>query len=149
MNTVNNTIGRVKTLISICRHGSNAGQPHSLPEDQRRDLNSSMNAMAKRMHWSTILNIEDVSLILAAALAHASTELQSTNLKDHIIAPKSVPNGAALAELSGVQKAEWMTLLKSALKKRDWETLITHRLSPLLLFPFFNANSLPSSDLAS
>ena len=139
MNTVNNTIGRVKTLISICRHGSNAGQPHSLPEDQLRDLNSSMNTMAKKMLWSTILtNIEDVHLVLAPALVHASMLLHSTDLKDRIIAPKSVPNGAVLdKKLSSEEKEEWLTLLKRALKKRDWEALITHRLSRLLLFSFF------------
>jgi hypothetical protein len=154
MNTDNNTIGRVKTLISIIRQGSHAGtekQPHSPPEDQLHDLNFRMSTMVKKMHWSTILtNIEDVPLVLAPALVHASNLLHSTDLKDRIITTHSVRNQEALDnELSSEEKEEWFTLLKGALKQTDWEALFTHRLSYLLLFPFFNANSLPSSDLTS
>jgi hypothetical protein len=158
MNTDNNTIGRVRALISIGGHlGSHAGteeQPRTraLPEDQLRELNSRMDAKAKSLRWSSFLkNAQNLPLILAQALACASTELQSTSLRDRVIAPASVPNEPALeARLNGEQKSEWMALLKKALRQKDWEPLITHCLShlPLLSF-FFNANSFPSSDLTS
>jgi len=152
------TVGRARKLISSGRYvGSRAdtrAQPRLLPEDQLGELNSKMNSRAKEMQWLSILrNAENLPPILEQALVYASTALQSTNLKDRVMAPKSVRNQAPMDdELSIDEKAEWMTLLKRALKKGDWEELIAHRLSHLLLFSFlfyFNANSLPSSDLAS
>jgi hypothetical protein len=142
MNTNNNTIGRVRGLISISGHfGSHAGseeQPRALPEDQLRELNSRMDAEAKSLLWSSALkNPQKLPLILAQALACASTELQSTSLRDRVIAPTSIPNGPALeAKLNGEQKAEWMAVLKKALSQKDWEPLITHRLSNLLPLSF-------------
>jgi hypothetical protein len=148
-------MGRARKLIpSGIYVGSRSdirAQPRLLSEDQLGELNSKMNTRAKQMQWSSILrNPESLSPILEQALVYASTALQSTSLKDRVIAPKSVRNQATMEdELSSDEKAKWMSLLKRALKKGDWEELIAHRLFHLLLFSFFNANSLPSSDLAS
>ena len=104
-----------------------------------------MNARAKEMQWLSILrNAENLPPILEQALVYASTAFQTTSLKDRVITPKSVCNQAHMDdELSSDEKAEWMTLLKRVLKNGDWEELIAHRLSHLLLFSFFNANSFP------
>jgi hypothetical protein len=91
-----------------------------------------MDAEAKSLLWSSVLkNAQKLPLILAQALACASTELQSTSLRDRVIAPASVPNGPALeAKLNSEQKAEWMAVLKKALSQKDWEPLITLSVRP-------------------
>jgi hypothetical protein len=149
------TMGRTRKLIPsgiyVGSQSDTRAQLRLLSEDQLGELNYKMNARAKQMQWSSILkNAESLSPILEQALVYASTALQSTSLKDHIIAPKSVRNQAPMEdELSSDEKAKWMTLLKKALKTGDWEELIAHRLFHHLLFSFFNMNSSPSSDLAS
>jgi hypothetical protein len=149
MSKNDSTVGRARKLIYSGRYvGSRADtrvQPRLLPEDQLGELNAKMNARAKEMQWLTILrNAENLPPILEQALVYASTALQSTSLKDRVITPKSVRNQAPMDdELSSDEKAEWMTLLKRALKNGDWEELIAHRLSHLVLFSFFNANSFP------
>jgi hypothetical protein len=128
----------------VSSHSDTAARQTSLPEDQLAQLNDAMNARAKKKQWSVVLgDIEDVPFVLYQALIQATTALQSTELKDRIIAPKSVPNHVSLDEELGIkEKAEWGILLKKALQQGDWVELITHRMSRFLPLFFLDATNL-------
>jgi hypothetical protein len=125
----------------VSSHSGTAARKTSLPEDQLAQLNNAMNTLAGEMQWSLFLGSDKhVPFVLAQALAHASTALQSTELKDRVIAPKSVPNHVSLDEELGIkEKAEWGILLKKALQQGDWVELITHRMSRFLPLLFLDA----------
>jgi hypothetical protein len=135
----------------VSSHSGTAARKTSLPEDQLAQLNNAMNTLAGEMQWSLFLGSDKhLPFVLYQALVHASTALQSTDLKDRIIAPKSVPNHVSLDEELGIkEKAEWGILLKKALQQGDWVELITHRMSRFLPLFFLDAKPhVPLSNLA-
>lgn len=116
-------------------HDATQPQSQLLPQAQLDQLNSTMNAHAKEKRWlDQLKNDATFHFVLYSVLIYASTALQSTTLKDRIIAPKAIPSPLDLYEdLTGKAKAEWKKFLKRLLRQRNWDELITRRPS-LLLF---------------
>lgn len=99
-------------------------------------VNSAMNTRSQTKRWQNILQT-DVCMVLHDALFCASTALQSTSLRDRVVASEAIRSSGILdRELSDEEKADLEIVLRRALKNGNWEDIIMHRLSFFLLFSF-------------
>ncbi|KIM74200.1 hypothetical protein PILCRDRAFT_828491 [Piloderma croceum F 1598] len=122
------------SLLPSSSHDATQPRPQLLSQAKLDQLNSTMNAHAKEERWLDLLKNDATShFVLYGVLIYASTALQSTALKDRIIAPKAILSLADLDKpLTGEAKAEWKKFLKRLLRQKNWEELITH---PILQVP--------------
>ena len=102
-----------------------------LEPEQLNLVNDAMNTRSKTNRWHHLLQADvHLSMVLSDALFCASTALQSTSIRDRFVAPEAIHSSGALDQvLSNEEKTELGIVLRRALKNRNWEDIILHRLS--------------------